>query len=940
MLNVLDLRCEHHVDPLGIDATRPRLSWRTDTDVADWTQAAYELDVRDAATGDVVWGTGRVESDDSVLVAWAGPDLRARQACTWRARVWGADGIASEWSAPATFEVGLLEPDDWSARFITPALDDDGRARTRPSPYLRRPFTLDASVTSARLYVTALGVYEVELNGVRVGDEVLAPGWSSYHHRLRYQTHDVTDLVREGDNVIGAVLADGWARGNLIETRAVYTDRLGVLAQLEVTLSDGSTCVVATDDAWVTSPDGPIREADLYNGEVYDARQELVGWSAPGYDASAWAAVEPLEQPLDVLCAPPGPPVRRIEEVAPVGITSAASGETVIDFGQNLVGWVRIRVRGDAGATVTLRHAEIVEDGELVVRPLRSAKATDIYTLRGDPDGESWEPRFTFHGFRYVGVSGWPGELATDDVRAVVVHSDMARTGWFECSNALVNQLHENIVWGMRGNFLDVPTDCPQRSERLGWTGDIQVFGPTAALLYDVSGVLTSWLADLAAEQTAEGVVPYVVPSVESGMVSATCGWGDVATILPMVLHAHYRDVGLLEAHYESMRRWVECERRAAGPDLIWAGDWQFGDWLDPKAPPDDPSAARTNPDLLATAFFAYSARLLADAAAIVGRSDDARRFGRLAEDAREAFRDEFSTRRGRLTSEAQTAYAIALGLELLDEEQRAGATERLAVQVRNDGNVLGTGFLGTPWLCPALSENGRDDLAYRLLLQQRCPSWLYPVTKGATTIWERWDAIRPDGSINPGGMLSFNHYAFGAIGAWLYHRVAGLAPDAAAPGWKRFIVAPLPGGDLTSASARVRTPFGVASSAWTLDDGRLELRVTVPPNTRAIVTVPGEHGSPHEVGAGEHIWSVDVDQEALDRWMPSLAAPSFGPDTRMAEIASAPTVMDVIVSVGMKVVKVGSREVIGACTVAELIERAELDDEEAERLLAAVAAL
>jgi len=632
--------------------------------------------------------------------------------------------------------------------------------------------------------------------------------------------------------------------------------------------------------------------------------------------------------------------VRRIEEVAPVAITAAPSGETIVDFGQNLVGWARIRVRGAAGDTVTLRHAEVLEDGELVTRILRHAKATDVYTLRGDPDGEEWEPRFTFHGFRYLGVQGWPGDVTKDDVRAVVVHSDMERTGWFECSNDLVNRLHENIVWGMRGNFLDVPTDCPQRSERLGWTGDIMAFVPTAALLYDVSGVLSSWLADLAADQAEDGVIPYVVPSVDPSWVSATCGWGDAATIVPAVLHEHYRDAAVLVQQYDSMLQWVECERRLTGDDLVWSGGWQFGDWLDPKAPPEDPSAARTDPDLLATAFFAHSSRLLADAALALGLEDDAQRFGRSADAAREAFRAEFSTARGRLTSETQTAYAIALSFGLLDDSQRTGAVRRLAALLRNDGFVLGTGFLGTPFLCPALSENGRVDLAYRLLMQQRCPSWLYPVTQGATTIWERWDAIRPDGSLNPGEMLSFNHYAFGAIGAWLYHRVAGLAPLAEHPGWKHFEVAPMPGGDLSHASARVLTPYGLAVTAWSLDESRLELRVTVPPNTRATVRVPGQDGPAEEVGAGEHVWTVEVGQATLDRWRPALAAPRFGPDSLMAEVATDPNVMDVIVSVGVKVMKVGSREEIGACTVNQLIERADLDDDEASRLLAAVAAL
>jgi alpha-L-rhamnosidase len=937
-VDVVDLRCEYLRDPLGIDCRSPRLSWRTETEAAEWAQTAYEIDVVDARTGAPVWQSGRVDSHESVFVEWGGPALGARQRCEWRVRVWGPSGEPSEWSDAARFELGLLQPGDWTARFVTPAADDGGVTGTRPSPYLRRAFHVDGTVASARLYVSALGVYEMELNGERVGDEVLPPGWSSYDHRLRYRTHDVTELLRAGENVIGATLADGWARGFLIERRAVWTDRLALLAQLEVTLTDGTTTTVATDATWVTTDTGPIRAADLYMGETYDARAELDGWSTPCYDASAWAPTMVLERSLEALCAPPGPPVRRIEELAPATVQPARSGETIVDFGQNLAGRVRLRVVGPAGTRVTLRHAEVLDkDGELEVRPLRGARATDTYVLKGDPAGEEWEPRFTFHGFRYVGVTGWPGEFASDAVRAVVLHSDMERTGWFECSHPLVNRLHENIVWGMRGNFLDVPTDCPQRNERLGWTGDIQVFAPTAALLYDVTGVLSSWLADLAAEQTDAGVVPHVVPSVEPGMVTPTCGWGDAATIVPWELYLHSSDRDVLARQFDSMRRWVECERRAAGDDSIWAGDWQFGDWLDPKAPLSDPSAARTDPDLLATAFFAYSARLLASAAAALGRDEDAERFGGLADEVVSAFRSEFATPRGRLTSETQTAYAIALEFGLLTPEQRSGAARRLAAAVRADGTALGTGFLGTPWLCPALSDVGRDKLAYALLLRERCPSWLYPVTQGATTMWERWDALLPDGSIHPDDMVSFNHYAFGAIGAWLYHRVGGLAPDPEHPGWKRFRVAPQPGGGLTHASATVDTPYGIARSAWVLEGGRFELRVTVPPNTTALVSVPTRDGD-FEVGSGEHCWAVDVDVATLEDWA-SVSA-GHGLETRLGDVADDPVVMEVIVSVGTKIMTIGSRDAIAACTVAECIERAGLDDEEAARLLEAVASV
>ncbi|MFM8303154.1 MAG: glycoside hydrolase family 78 protein [Actinomycetota bacterium] len=942
MTTVTGLRCEYLKNPIGIDAVRPRLSWRTVTDQPDWHQSAYEIEVVDDDTGQAVWSSGRIDGPDAVLVDWGGPPLSARQRCRWRVRVWGPDPTAdpTPWADDARFELGLLTPDDWSARFITPAVDDGGVSGTRPSPYLRRPFAIDGEVAHARLYVSALGVYEVECNGRRVGDHVLAPGWSSYDHRLRVQTHDVTDLLLPGENAIGAVLADGWARGNLIETRARYTDRLALIAQLEVTYTDGRRVTVATDAGWKTTDTGPIRAADLYNGETYDARRQLDHWSQPGYDDTSWGAVEAVARDLTTLCAPPGPPVRRVETVAAVSVSTAPSGETIVDFGQNLVGWVRLRVRGPAGTTVVIRHAEVLEDGELAVRPLRAARATDEYTLRGDPGGETWEPRFTFHGFRYAGVSGWPGALTADSIEAVVVHSDMTRTGWFACSNDLVNQLHENIVWGMRGNFLDLPTDCPQRSERLGWTGDIQVFGPTATLLYDVSGVLASWLADLAAEQTADGTVPYVVPAVLEGMAGPTCGWGDVATILPMTLYGAYADRALLARQLASMRAWVDCEAQRAGDDLIWSGDFQFGDWLDPAAPPDDPSKARTDPDLLATAFFAHSARLVGAAAAVLGDADTAHSYAEIGERVVRTFADEFTTPNGRVIGETQTGYAIALAFDLLNEDQRRGAIERFAAAVRREGYRIGTGFLGTPWVCATLADHGRPDLAYRVLLNRRCPSWLYAVEQGATTIWERWDALRPDGSLNPGEMLSFNHYAFGAIGAWLYHAVAGLRPDPSEPGWRRFRVEPRPGGDLTSAQARVDTPHGIAAVGWAIVDEALTLDVTVPPNTRASVIVPGGDGERLDVGAGSHSWTVPLDPATLAEWLPGTFAMRPGPHSLMSDVAVDPIVMDVIISVGVKVMAVGGADVVGALSVQELIEQAGLDDEEAQRLLDAVAAL
>ncbi|GHO64113.1 alpha-L-rhamnosidase [Ktedonobacter sp. SOSP1-52] len=774
-------------------------------------------------------------------------------------RVWGNDGCVSDWSEPALVEAGLLQAEDWSAQCIRPAWDEDPSI-DQPAPLLRRAFTVRPGLASARLYITALGVYEAEMNGVPVGDHVLAPGWTSYHHRLRYQTFDVTELVREGANAIGATLGDGWFRGRLGYSggrRNIYGEHVALLAQLELRYADGSMERVETDKSWHAAR-GSILSSSLYDGETYDARLARPGWSQAGYDASDWAGVTVVAWDKATLYAPDGPPVRRIEERPPVAIFLSPSGRTLVDFGQNLVGRLRIRVQGRAGTTITLRHAEVLEHGELGTRPLRLAKATDRYTLCGE-GVETWEPRFTFHGFRYAEVEGWPGELCTEDLCAIVCHSDMERTGWFECSEPLLNQLHENVLWSMRGNFLDIPTDCPQRDERLGWTGDLQVFAPTATFLYHCAGFLQSWLADLAADQRdVDGVVPFVVPDIlhhdAGGSAGGAAVWSDAAVIVPWVLYQRFGDTGILARQFESMRSWVDVMAERAGPGRLWNTGFQFGDWLDPTAPPDRPEAAPTDKYLIATASFAYSAELLSRAAGVLGRQDEARHYSELANEVRRAFVAEYVTANGRIVSDTPTAYTLALAFGLLSEEkQRASAGKQLVGLVRDSGYHISTGFVGTPLICDALCSVGAYDAAYRLLLQRECPSWLYPVTMGATTIWERWDSLLPDGTINPGEMTSFNHYALGAIGDWLHRVLGGLA--SASPGYRRISIAPRPGGGLSRATVRHQTPYGLASVAWRIANRQMSLEVVVPPNTTAVVTLPGSDEASLEVGSGTHRW-------------------------------------------------------------------------------------
>lgn len=844
------LRTEYKENPLGIDARKPRLSWQLASSGRGVRQSAYEIRVArtEAAVRDgrdLVWTSGRVASDESTQRAYEGPALQSGQRYHWQVRVWDGSGTASAWSAPASWEMGLLEPSDWKASWIEPDLPEDVKT-SGPAPLLRRAFKLGGVVERARAYVTSHGLYELHLNGRRVGDQLFTPGWTSYNKRLQYQTYDVTSLLKTGDNVVGVLLGNGWYRGYLAweGQRNIYGDRLAALCQIEITYKDGRKETVGSDASWKAAT-GPLLMSEIYHGEVYDARLEKTGWTSPGFDDRQWAGVKVANHRKDDLVAPAGPPVRRIEERKPVKIFKTPGGDTVADLGQNLVGWVRLRVQGPAGTTVTLRHAEVLDkQGNFYTENLRKAKATLKYTLKGGGP-ETFEPLFTFFGFRYVAVDGFPGEVTPEALTGIVVHSDMARASQFETSKALVNQLQSNIVWGQKGNFLDVPTDCPQRDERLGWTGDAQAFSPTAAFNMDVAGFFTKWLGDVAADQFASGSVPHVVPNVLPDFAGldpgGAAGWADAATIIPWNMYLAYGDRRILEVQYESMKRWVGYQRTRAGDDLIWSGDFHFGDWLafaSAGMAANDYPGATTGKDFIATAFFAHSTDLLRRTALVLGKADDAARFADQLAKIKEAFRREFVTEGGRVGEGTQTAYALALQFDLLPEPMRAGAAQRLADEIRTRKHLT-TGFLGTPYLCHVLSRYGHLDEAYLLLNREEYPSWLYPVTQGATTIWERWDGQKPDGSFQTTEMNSFNHYAYGAIGEWMYRVMAGLDIDEAAPGYKHILVQPQPGGGFTSVKASHDTPYGKVASAWTLQDGRFELAVEVPPNTRATVRLP-----------------------------------------------------------------------------------------------------
>lgn len=837
-------RFEHRTETqsvLGIGTGTPRISWSVPSAEEGYAQTAYKLEVDRGGHVEVY----TVSSPDQVLVPWPGQPLSSRQSAAVRVSV-SHNGDWSDWSEASVVEAGLLSAHDWTAEFISPV--SLGRLGT-PAPILSGSIKLQGKVSKARLYATAHGIYVPTLNGKRVDDTVLAPGWTSYDHRLRYQTYDVTALLVSGENTLDLLLGNGWYRGRLgwENKRALYGDRLAALAQLEVTMVDGKTFVLASDGSW-SARNSHIVADDLYDGQRTDLRGLPAG--------NAEVSVEVIPADFSRLVAPEGPAVRPTEVIPARSVSTSPSGKTVVDFGQNLVGWVRLRTHGlSVGSEVIVRHAEVLQNGELCTEPLRSARATDSYLVAGGRE-ETLEPELTLHGFRYAEITGVPG-LDASDLEAVVIGSDLPRRGWFSSSNELLNRFHENVVWSIRGNFVDVPTDCPQRDERLGWTGDIQVFAHTASFLFDTAGFLSSWLADLSAEQLPDGSVPHVVPdAIRSELTSIpTAAWGDAAVLIPWTLFQRTGDKQILSRQFSSMCSWVDRIAELAGPDRLWTGGFQYGDWLDPSAPPEDSARAQTDPDVVATAHLARSAEVLGEAAGVLGLAAEAAKYSKLASTVREAFARAYVTPSGRILSDGQTAYAMALEWALLPtEDQRQEAGRRLADLVRTSGFRISTGFVGTPLVCDALTSAGHVEIAYRLLLQTGCPSWLYPVTMGATTIWERWDSMRPDGTVNPGGMTSFNHYALGAVADWMHRSVAGLAP--AAPGYRKLTIQPRPTASLTFASARHLTPYGESAVEWERADGRLTLRVTVPVGTTAQVHVPGDL-EPETVAHGVHSWTV-----------------------------------------------------------------------------------
>jgi alpha-L-rhamnosidase len=847
-LRPFGLTCEHRVNPLGIDEPAPRLSWKLADPRRGQKQTAYRLLVNDHS-GESVFDSGVVASEESVDIVPQGATMLPATRYHWTVTVWDGDGVRGG-SSSAWFETGLMGPAGWGEALwieqdpaTAPMVDPpvfgeplpDRLGGCPPARLLRKTFRSRGNLSRARLYVSARGLYRIGIDGRRVGDAELAPGWTDYRHRIQYQTYDVTGLVEGGDHVLGCLLSDGWWSGYVGFDQRRQGEHYGVrpqlIARLVLEYEDGDRDVVVTDASWREAA-GHILHADLLMGEVHDARREPKGWdSAPDFDESSWNDVRVADTDLTTLADTLDEPVRVTEEIHPQHATQRPDGRLLLDMGQNIAGRVRLTVRdAPAGTRIVIRHAETLgADGEIYVENLRSAEATDVYTSAGRPV-EVFEPFFTVHGFRYVEITGY------HDVSAVaqVMHSDTPMTGRFTCSNADVNQLWSNIRWGQRGNFVSVPTDCPQRDERLGWLADAQVFAATAAYNADVQAFFSRWMRDVVTGQDDRGAFPDVAPVVDLTAVNreGAPGWGDAGVLVPWLLHRVYGDRRTLERSYPSMTRWVDWIA-GGNRDRIWrhrVGN-HYGDWLQ--------IDVETPREVLATAYFAHSAATVAKAAEVLERAEEAEHYNSLAEEIRAAFHEEFVSADGTLAGDTQTGYLLALAYDLLPEHAVQPALDKLVTAIRRTGDRLTTGFLGVALLCPTLSRYGRDDVAYALLQQSEYPSWLYSVRHGATTVWERWDGFTEHAGFQAPAMNSFNHYALGSVGEFLYSRVAGIAQSDRSTAFSDLVIAPLPSEAVTAATARYDSIRGPVTTSWSVDDGCFTLDVSIPPGAEATVTMP-----------------------------------------------------------------------------------------------------
>lgn len=832
-MKIISMRCNRIVTPLGYELGAPVLSWITKTEEATVQLAAQVEVALDMDFLIKVHDSGKHKDIDSIGYT---PDikLKPRTRYYWRVRVW-TDGGEAE-SSVSWFETAKLD-EPWRGKWITPSWEE-----TSVHPILRKSIQIDKEVASARLYICGLGLYEAEINGNRIGDEYLTPYCNSYNNWIQYQTFDVTKFLEKGSNCLGALLGNGWYKGRFSfngKEEGCYGNRFALLGELMITYTDGTTETVITDESWKAEP-SHILESSIYDGEIQDARQYKKGWSTAVVSEDEWQGVDLLDMDYSLLSARRSLPVRIKEKLKPVQVIHTPKDETVLDMGQNMVGWVSFHVNAPAGTVIRLQYGEELQEGCFYRENLRTARAEFIYTSDGQP--VEVQPHFTFYGFRYVKVEGWQGELTTEDFTGCVVYSDMEQTGNIETSNPMINRLFLNALWGQKGNFLDVPTDCPQRDERMGWTGDAQMFSGTACMNMDCDAFFHKFLYDLAKEQEAlGGIVPHTVPSFDlshkgenSFLAGGSSAWSEAATVIPWNLYLHYGDKAILKQQLNSMKSYVDYIRSMDDGSRLWNSGFHFGDWLALDGQGDYNPFGGTPTDLIATAFYAYSSEILSKAAAVLGLTSIEEEYRKLSEEVKDAFCKEFLTPRGRLAADTQTAYILALFMKLVPDEFRERILKDLCRNLEENKYYLKTGFVGTPYFCRVLSENGRNDLAYRLLLNEEFPSWLYEVKLGATTIWERWNSLLPDGSFGELGMNSLNHYTYGSIAEWMYRNMCGINPLEEYPGYRKIRLAPQPDNRLQYAKASLNTAVGLYESSWSYKENGLYYQFTIPFHAQA----------------------------------------------------------------------------------------------------------
>jgi alpha-L-rhamnosidase len=871
---------------LGTDETQPRLSWQVESKSRGEKQTAFQILVASSPKllqqdkGDL-WDTGKLAGDETIGTVYAGTPLVSQEYCYWKVCVWDRDGHAI-WSHPAKWSMGLLKPEDWQAGWIgydaerlklahqsLAASAEDGKKvepYLPPVPYFRKNFNAGRSIVRATLYASALGLVEVHLNGHRVSEDFFTPGWTDYDQRVHYRTYDVTKLVRRGGNVLGAVLADGWYSGYVgyAGQRNYYGKLPRIRLQLQLEYADGTSAIVGTGPDWKATT-GPVREADFLKGETYDARQELDGWDQPGFKDDNWQPVVTDSEVHPLMQAHPGPPARIIAEFKAKAISEPKPGFYVLNLGQNFAGMARLKISGTPGQKITLRFAErLNSDGTIYTTNLRSARSTDTYICKGT-GVETWEPHFTFHGFQYVEVAGLKKPPTKDQIVGLALSSDTPVVGSFSCSDPMLNQLHNNIYWTQRANFIEIPTDCPQRDERLGWTGDAQVYVRTATLNCDVEAFYTKWLVDLDEDgQRADGEFPMVAP-VKVAADDGGPAWADAGVICPWTIYDVYGDRRILERHYDAMTKFIAfCQNRSKANLLPPDKYHCFGDWLNINA--DTPK------DVIYTAYFAYSTKLTAQAAAVLGKTDNAAKYNDLFTRIKAAFNQAYVTDDGRISGDTQTAYVLALAFDLVDGERAKLAAQHLVDNIAKRDWHLSTGFIGTKDLMLVLAKIGRNDVAYRLIYNDTFPSWGFSIEHGATSIWERWDGWTPERGFQDPGMNSFAHYSLGAVYQWMVENIGGIRSDG--PAYQHIIIAPQLDGKLTAATTSYDSIRGCIETGWKRDGGNFSLNVIIPPNTAATVYLPlnpaaanriSESGRPLESVKGVKLLRTENDRAVLE---------------------------------------------------------------------------